>query len=221
MGGCPARPAVVFVEELEDERGFLGRFSARFAPRRRTIADRAEGLTIDDALAWGRARAGLVLVRFGWRSELWSAGATPHWSYPPWPPPDLPPLVPRAVPPPDWPRGGVELTWAVTIRLTPDRVLDDERDAWDIQVASAAAAAGLAWDRTLLDGFLADAGDGASGFSTWWSPAYRVHAVVPASDPAAAERAVAAGFEPPEGYRVEYRARPADLSEPAAEPRAT
>ena len=47
---------------------------------------------------------GCVLVRFGRRDELWSAGATPHWSYPVWPPPDAPPLVSRPVPPEDWER---------------------------------------------------------------------------------------------------------------------
>ena len=43
--------------------------------------------------------------------------------------------------------------------------------------------------------------------------AYRVYAVEPALRPADAERAAAAGFTPPSGFRVDYSARPADLSE--------
>ena len=222
------RPAVVFVEEMEDERTarFTGRFRARFEPRWRVIADRTEGLTVEEALGWGRKRAGLVLVRYGRRVELWSAGPTPHWSYPQWPPPDLPPLVPRPVPPDDWRRvggAGSELTWSVTIRLAPkdvfvDGVVNDDREVWDVAVASAAAAGSMGWDRKLLDGFLDDAahasaGGSSTGFGTWWSPAYRAYSVVPALDAAEAERAAAAGFAAPDGFLVEYQARPADLSD--------
>jgi len=228
------RPAVVFIEELEDQRAatFLGRFGARFEPEWRVTAERIEGLTAAEAINWGRERAGLVLVRFGRRVELWSAGATPHWSYPRWPPPDLPPLVPRAVPPEDWRRvggAGSELMWAVTIRLAPrdvfvDGDVNDDREAWDIAVASAAAARGMGWDRELLDGFIADAaravvGDLSPGFATLWSPAYRVYALASALEAANAERMVAARFAPPEGFLVDYRARPADLSELAVEER--
>jgi hypothetical protein len=221
------RPPVVFVEESEDletER-LLGRFNARFERAWRRTTDAAEDLAIDEAIAWGKARAGLVLVRFGRRVEIWSAGATPHWSYPPWPPPDLPPLVPRPIPRDDWRSvggAGSQLMWAVTIRLTPERVLAgvgvDQRETWDVAVASAAAGRGLAWDRGLLDGFLADAApalvtDPPKGFATMWSPAYRVYAIEPALHPADAERAAAATFTPPSGFRVDYSARPADLSE--------
>lgn len=222
------RPPVVFVEESEDlQTGrLLGRFTARFERTWRRTADAAEDLTIDDAIAWGRARAGLVLVRFGRRVELWSAGATPHWSYPAWPPPDLPPLVPRPIPPDDWRSvggSGSPLMWAITIRLTPENVLagaavGHRRETWDAAVATAAAVRALPWDRMLLDGFLADAApalgaDPPQAFGTMWSPDYRVYAIEPALQPADAERAVAAAFTPPSGFRVHYSARPADLSE--------
>jgi hypothetical protein len=222
------RPAVVFVEEIEDREAaiFTGRFRARFEPRWRVTAELAEGLTVEAAIGWGRERAGLVLVGFGCRVELWSAGATPHWSYPRWPPPDVPPLVPRAVPPEDLRRvggAGSELMWSVTIRLAPRDVfvggdVNDDRELWDVAVASAAAAGRLGWDRKLLDGFLDDAAralaSGTSpGFGTWWSPAYRVYSVVAALDAAEAQRAVAAGFAPPDWFLVDYRARPADRSE--------
>jgi len=226
------RPAVVFIEELEDRRlgKFIGRFGARFDPEWRVTAERIEGLTAEEAIGWGRARAGLVLIRFGRRVELWSAGATPHWSYPRWPPPDLPPLVPRAVPPEDWRRvggGGSELMWAVTIRLSPmdvfvDGNVNDERETWDVAVASAAASRCMGWDRELLDGFLADATRALpivapGGFFTLWSPAYRIYALAPARDATDAERAVAATFVAPDGFLFDCRARPADLSELAAE----
>ena len=112
--------------------------------------------------------------------------------------------------------------WAVTIRLTPENVLAgvavDQRETWDIAVAAAAAVRSLAWDRKLLDRFLADAApalatDPPQGFATMWSPAYRVYAIEPALQPADAECAVAATFTPPSGFRVDYSARPADLSE--------
>ena len=210
------RPAVVFVEELEDAGRLLGRFSARFEIAWRQTAERAEGLTIDEAIAWGRERAGFVLVRFGRRDELWSAGATPHWSYPSWPPPDAPPLVPRPVPQED--RDGAELMWAVTIHLTPKDVFEDDRESWDEAVAASCAAARLPWDRRLLDGFLADAGRGEAPFSTFWSPVYRVYAVVPALRPADAEAVVAAAFTPPDGFLVGYRVRPADLTDAVKKP---
>jgi hypothetical protein len=178
------RPAVVFVEELEDGTGarLLGRFSARLERAPRKTAERAEGLTIDEAIAWGRERA----ERAGVRS-----------------PPGL--------------------MWAVTIRLAPKDVfvagaVNDDREAWDVAVASAAAAARLEWDRQLLDGFLDDAQRGETSFATFWSPAYRVYGVVAARDPADAERMVAARFAPPHGFLVDYRVRPADLTERDAVP---
>jgi hypothetical protein len=230
-GTSTTRPAVVFIKELQDREAatLLGRFEARFEPRWRVTAERIEGLTADEAIDWGRARAGLVLIGFGRRVELWSAGATPHWSYPRWPPPDLPPLVERPVPPDDWRRAGAELTWAVTIRLSPrdvfvDGAVNDERETWDIAVASAAAAGFMGWDRELLDGFLADAkraqiGDRVTAFGTLWSPSYRVYALAPARSAADAERAAAARFTPPDGFLVDYWARPADLSELATDER--
>jgi hypothetical protein len=62
------------------------------------------------------------------------------------------------------------------------------------------------------------AGGAWSRFATMWSPAYRVYAVVPPLDATSAERAVAAEFAPPDGFRVDYRARPADLREFMASP---
>lgn len=210
------RPAIVFIEELEDGARLLGRFSARFEIAWREIAERADGLTIDEAIAWGRERAGIVLVRFGRRDELWSAGATTHGSYPNWPPPDAPPLVARPVPHEPW--DGGELMWAVTILLTPKDVFAHDRESWDVAVASACAAARLPWDRHLLDRFLADAGRGDKPFSTFWSPVYRAYAVVPALRPADAARAVATAFAPPDGFVVRYRARPADLTDAVKHP---
>jgi hypothetical protein len=213
------RPPVVFVRELEERDMLLGRFAARFEIAWRTTAERAEALTIDEAITWGRERAGLVLVTFGRRDELWSAGATPHWSYPRWPPPDLPPLVPRPIPPDDGAAAAAELMWAVTTSLTPLEGLDrDDREHWDVAIAIAAATLRLGWDREPLDGFLADAARSPGGFGTFWWPAYRIYALEAATTAEDAERMVAGAFAPPEGFRVDYRARPADLSERTPEP---
>ncbi len=116
-------------------------------------------------------------------------------------------------------RGTHDRRGRVTIHLTPEDLFVagavKNRESWDVAVASAAAAARLDWDRELLDGFVEDAERqrGEASFATFWSPAYRVYGVVPALEPADAERAVAAAFAPPDGFLVDYRVRPADLTE--------
>lgn len=117
------RPAVVFVEEIEDRRAaILPAASRRGLPRWRVIAEWTEGLSVGEAIAWGVGELVWCWSTSGAGFELWSAGLTPHWSYLRWPPPDLPPLVQRAVPPEDWRcvgGAGSELMWSVTIWLAP------------------------------------------------------------------------------------------------------
>lgn len=65
--------------------------------------------TVEEAVAWGRARAELVLVRLGGDVEaVYSAGSRPAtwsfdggWPFPPWPPATWPDY--RGPPEPGWP----------------------------------------------------------------------------------------------------------------------
>src|SRR5829696_3072228 len=69
--------------------GLTGRFTGRtegsVQAGERVELERVAGLGVEAAISWARERAGLMLVRFGRRDEYWSAAATPHWRYAPWP----------------------------------------------------------------------------------------------------------------------------------------
>jgi hypothetical protein len=193
---------VAWIEELERDGRLLGRFTARLERTRderpRVAVEHATDLAIDDALAWARERAGLVLVRFGRRTGWWSAGATPHWAYPAWPPHDLPPLVERPF----------AEHWTVTFWLRPDDLGAADRERWDPAVAASAADARLGWDATCLEHHLADMRP--DGYGTAWPPEYRVYCVEQAPDARAAEEQASARYAPPEGFRVRTTVQPAD-----------
>jgi hypothetical protein len=82
----------VWIAEDEDhEADFMltGRFSG-YLDRGGRADQRFENLDVEDAIAWGRARAAVVLIRTG-TSGYYSAGArnpSPN-EYPPWPPAGL------------------------------------------------------------------------------------------------------------------------------------
>jgi hypothetical protein len=217
----PGVPAAFLEEETSDAPPrLLATFAAvvRLGPGKR--GDQAAGLSLDDALAWGCERSGLVLVRFGHRTGWWSAGPTPHWSYPPWPPPDAPELVPRPQPPPHWREPGFEydagLQWAVTLWLTPEDLSTnptwERREDWRAAVAAAASECRARWDGDSLDAFLADA-SGAESFFTTHPAALRIHLVVEARDEMAARETAAASCSTPRGFRTRCAARPADLDD--------
>jgi hypothetical protein len=216
-------------EQLLDGVGRLeGSFTARcehgLQSGERTELERATDLRFDAAISWARERAGMVLVRFGRRAEYWSAGATPHWRYPAWPPPDLPPFIDRPAPetswltkPPDEP-----VYWAVTFWLMPADLsaADDPsvRESWDIAIACSATSGRLSWDATLLTNFLADklqarADRNDSGYLTMWSPEYRVYVVEHAGSVASAERQARTRYVPPAGFASRVTTRPADLAD--------
>jgi hypothetical protein len=220
---------VAWLEEQEgnDARGcsrLLGLFTARLERARdegrRVEIERVQDVRIDGALAWARARAGLVLVRFGRRTEFWSAGATPHWSYPAWPPHDLPPLIERPSVEEDWRTAPPEesVHWAVTFWLRPGDLGAaggiGVRQRWDSTIAVSAAAAGLGWDAECLENHLADRAEaGGRAYSTAWPPEYRVYCVARARDRLTAERQAKSRFDPPAGFHARSTVRPADVSE--------
>jgi hypothetical protein len=201
-------PEVAFVEEIEAGGRLLGRFAARhlgaWAGRGRPELARIDDVPVDEAIAWSRERTGLVLVRFGRRTGYWSAGRTPHWSYPSWPPHDLPPLVERIAVDERAPEAARH--WAVTFWLRPP---DEARDRWDPVVAACAAQARLGWDAHCLAEYLRARGSSL----VMWPPAYRVYAVEHAETAEAAERQAAARIALPEGFKSWITVRPADLTE--------
>jgi hypothetical protein len=223
-------PCVAWVEEQsrDGDGRLLGSFTAR-AERdvhasERVEIERVTDLGVDAAISWARARAGLVVVRFGRREEYWSAGATPHWGYPSWPPPDLPPLIERPAPARSWitEPPGEPVYWAVTFWLTPpDLSAADDlsvRETWDIAIALSAASSRLRWDATSLQSHLADklrarADHDDGGYLTMWSPEYRVYLIEKADNAASAERQAGTRFVPPAGFASRMTTRPADLSD--------
>jgi hypothetical protein len=203
----------VFVEEERADGRLLGTFATRLGRGPRQTG----GNTLAEAIAWGSERTGIVLVRFGRRTGWWSAGPTPHWSYPPWPPPDAPALVPRPEPPDDWRANGVAggLEWAVTLWLSPDglsaSVAWEQREQWRVAVAGAASDCRARWDADSIDRFLADARE--PSFFTMHAPAFRVYLVIEAETEREATETGAAACVPPPGFSFHWSARPADLDD--------
>ncbi len=213
---------VVFIEEqtLDAPARFRGTFAAWVNLGPRQVGERVDGLSVDAAVAWGRERAGIVLVRFGHRTQWWSAGMTPHWGYPAWPAPDMPTLVERPVPPRNWSEADGALEWAVTLWLQPPVLFPaptgEQEGRWREAVATAAADARSWWDSECIDNFLLDvrlAGPEAESLFTMWPPAYRVFFVIEASSPREAEQIAAAACDPPTGFDSRWSARPADLDD--------
>lgn len=75
------------------------------------VDEEAEFATVEEAIAWGRERADVLLVRLGGDIEAcYSAGSRSAtrfvdgsgWPFPAWPPVDWPDY--RGPPEPDWPR---------------------------------------------------------------------------------------------------------------------
>ena len=223
-------PDVAWIEEQQTPTGqggarLLARFNARIerfsGDSRRTVIESETELGIDQAIDWARARAGLVLVSFGCRLGYWSAGVTRHWSYPSWPPPNLPPLVERPTPAETWVTDppGEDVHWAVTFWLMPDELAAaddvDVRERWDIAVAFSAAASKLAWDATCLDHYLADQQQSPErrGWFTMWPPEYRVYVIETAPSVTSAKQQATARYQPPTRFTARNTIRPADLSD--------
>ena len=216
------RLQAVFIEEqtLDDPARFAGTFAAWVRPGPGQVGERVDGLSLDAAVAWGRDRAGIVLVRFGHRRSWWSARMTPHSDYPAWPPPDVPALVERPFPPRNYSEADEALEWAVTLWLQPPVLFPaptrEQERRWREAVVAAAADARSSWDSDCIDNFLEDvraAGPDAESLFTMWPPAYRVFFVIEASSAREAEQIAAAACEPPEGFEIRWSARPADVDD--------
>jgi hypothetical protein len=115
------------------------------------------------------------------------------------------------------------LVWSVTAWLHPEEDLltvdlSDARPRWTEAVALAASRCDAGWDRSSLDSYLEDLGAARfaaargeeAGWDTIWPPAFAVTFLETASTAAEAVRQGSARFEPPPGFRTNYRTHPAD-----------
>jgi hypothetical protein len=140
--------------------------------------DRAEGLTLDEALEWGRARARRVLIRVGER-KYWSAGAETVPDVEPWQRDAHPPVVRRRPENERWKDRAPSdppISWTVEVSLAPswerNHRLFDDLSALEEEVAAAVAATKPdAWTREEVDAFFA-AIEASTGGS-WVAPAPR------------------------------------------------
>jgi hypothetical protein len=178
-----------------------------------------EGLTLDQALNWGRARAPDVQIRFG-RGEYHSAGETNPSGLPEWPPGDLPARLARRRPPEQsWrerSEGDPPVEWRVELLLAPsnvDHMATAKRWAAEGIVEEAARAAGaMRWDAAPLDAYLEQGSDRETpsiGLAGPNPPAFRVHTRAFAATSVQAE-AGARGRLPrlPPGWSVRATAYP-------------
>jgi hypothetical protein len=205
-----------------------GRFSASLEGEDRVL-ESAEGLSIEDALAWGRERAPQVIVRHGDDPfEEYSAGSVHHPDRPRWPPAELPSFVRRRHPADRWrDRADTDppIPWRVTVLLVPPisqrslAALREHRDTWSADAERIAERAGaVEWGADQLDTFIADLAAaerrGARGWSSYGS--LNLHAVLRVDAPTAARaaEAAAARLELPAGWRATPDAEP--LEEPSS-----
>src|SRR5436305_3444076 len=113
-------------EDYDDELGgwvCTGTFFASVQTEEELLED-ADGLDVEAALAWARARCKRVMIRYG-HSGYFSAGEEPVDDAPPWPPADLPELRRRRTPDEAW-KGRTEsdppIAWRVVAHLQPARI---------------------------------------------------------------------------------------------------
>ncbi|MGD0197841.1 MAG: hypothetical protein ABSC56_08055 [Solirubrobacteraceae bacterium] len=178
-----------------------------------------EGLTLDQALIWARARAPQVQIRYG-RGEYHSAGETNPTGLPVWPPADLPArLVRRRPPEQGWrerSEGDPPVEWRIELLLAPPNP-DHMRTAkrWEAEsiVERAAGEAGATqWDAEPLDAYLDGAGHAdlpSIGLAGAYPPAFRLHLrAFAATSPQAEESARGRLAKLPPGWSVRATAYP-------------
>jgi len=191
---------VVFIAEDEDpgEDGWYltGRFSGYLDTGR--MADSFEDLELEEAIAWGRARAERVLVRIGYGRHVPAADVAGVA------------VARRRTPDEAWKdrtEADPPIPWDADVLLSPPDPFADSSDV----VAGLAGRLGVPWDASELEGWREDAlaARGAGGWVTEHSPSYRLRRRVEAATAAGAE--AAARVEPPEGWRVSVFVTPAEL----------
>jgi hypothetical protein len=219
-------PHTVFIVEAEDaspswEDGvwLTGRFEGHLEGRS-SLLESFEDLPLEEALAWGRARAGRVLIRHGDEPDVhYSAGTEHPPGTPRWPPAALPPLVGRRHPSDRW-RDRTDddppIPWRVELLLVPPadrRTLEEltaNRDGWAVEGARIADAAGATFSAEPLDTFIADlmaaqrrAGGGEFGWASYGGINFVLELDVEAATLGRAHEAALARLALPPGWRAE------------------
>jgi hypothetical protein len=178
-----------------------------------------DGLSLDAALAWGRARAPEVQIRYG-RGEYHSAGDENPGRLPLWPPPELPVLLHRRRPPEQaWRErsaGDPLVEWRLELLLAPpnpQQLRTTKRWQAERLIELAAREVGAThWDSEPLDAHLFhDDPDPTPniGLAALHPPAYRLHLALHASTSSdAEERAQARLPQLPRGWQVRATAFP-------------
>jgi hypothetical protein len=231
LAGPRSRTGVVHIFEEEeasyDERRqrpdgsyLCGTFGGRWTRQPREVEGPAfEGLTLEQALSWARARAPEVQIRCG-RGDYHSAGEVNPSGLPEWPPPDAPERFTRRRPPEQGWRergeGDPPVEWRIELLLAPpnpDHMRTTKR--WEAEriVEQAAGAAGAdQWDAEPLDAHLDDGETVAPpniGLAGPHPPAFRLHLQVFAStSPQAEESARNRLPKLPPGWAVRVTAYP-------------
>jgi hypothetical protein len=221
------RRGSVFIAEEDDVRPgrgelyLTGTFWASWQTPDR-VREEAFGLSAEDAIAWGRARADRVFIRLGVGDYFWAGiGQAPPGAAP-WPPPGLPELMRRRHPDfayLDRAPHDPEIEWEVTLWVGPQPSADASTGApvWaGIEpevIAAIADRAGARWDSEARDELLADLdraertgkrrGRAAVGWMSYGRDAYRLRlSVFAPTEQLACDRA-ASRVELPAGLRVE------------------
>jgi hypothetical protein len=192
----------VFIAEDEDAGYLTGGFSGYLDYGRR-LADSFEDLSLDEALAWARARSERIVVRIGYGPSYAIGLESESWL--PWPSEGIPQPGRRRTPDEEWKDrtdADPDATWHATIGLGPppgDRRLPE----WDAVVAAVAAELGATWSAANLDGWFADVPSGEGAWVTGHSRQYEI--VITADAPTAprARDAALARVPPlPDGWRA-------------------
>lgn len=129
------------------------------------VREEAVGLSAEDAIAWGRARADRVFIRLGIGDYYWAGIGHAPPGVAPWPPADLPELTRRRHPDVaylDRAPHDPEIEWEVTLWVGPQRSADAYTGAPVPTgpeagvIATIADGAGATWDSEARDEFVAD-----------------------------------------------------------------
>jgi hypothetical protein len=178
------------------------------------LVEEFEGLSLEEALAWGRARSDRVFIRYG-ESDYFSAGETPEPSVPTWPPAELPEFTRRRPQSQRWKdrtESDALIDWDVELLLEPAELPIDRaaRDRAAELVAAIADDIAASWDSRAVDDLLAlheATPEGGAIYAPVGAFALRLRTTAPT-----ASLAVAAATErcrTPAGWTLTGRAEPA------------
>jgi hypothetical protein len=110
-------------EGLSGDRWLLGTFEGHVETEA-GMGAQCRGLTAEEAIEWGRARAGRVVIRLG-DSDYYSAGAEAEPGEPTWPPADLGTLVRRRPESERWKDRTADdppIEWVVPLAVEPPQL---------------------------------------------------------------------------------------------------